>query len=205
MVAHAGYIYIALILSSLSNLIAVCRFQPRHRCYSYIPANCQVTRLATSKLSSVKSLSKPQEVVTTVNSDRTHVKPGQKEVKRVICGVNFKVKMNVFIIKHSLYVQELFFASDSTRKIQDSRAGYSGGHGLEVNLNARRVTELDSIFRAHADSAAVESAELAVAIRLDDVLTKDHGGVEPLARQLDVGLCADALVLHRHCIHVSFF
>jgi hypothetical protein len=91
-----------------------------------------------------------------------------------------------------------FFASDPTRKIQDSRAGYSRGYGIEVNLNTRCLEELDSVFRAHADSAAVESAELAVAIRLEE------------SNLSHASLMLDCVQMHLFstvtaCIHVSFF
>jgi hypothetical protein len=106
---------------------------------------------------------------------------------------------------------DLFFAhkghsiaSDRSRNIQDSRAGYSRGDRPELDLDARPVAELDSVSGTHAHSA-VESAELAVAIRPDDGRTKAHGGGEPTARHLDVGLCADAPVLHRHRMHLSLF
>lgn len=62
--------------------------------------------------------------------------------------------------------------------------------------------ESDGIARAHADrTAVVESAELAVAVRLEYGWIDAHGRGEPLACHLNVRLCADAPVLHCHCVH----
>jgi hypothetical protein len=63
------------------------------------------------------------------------------------------------------------------------------------------VGELDGVVRAHADgAAAVEGAEVAVAIHAEHVRVDTHGCVEPATRQLDIGLCSDALVLHRYLV-----
>jgi hypothetical protein len=59
---------------------------------------------------------------------------------------------NHFMYKHH------FMASDPSRNVQDSRAGYSRGHSrgheLELDLDARPVAELESVSGAHARPVA---------------------------------------------------
>ena len=87
-----------------------------------------------------------------------------------------------------------------------SGAGNGWWHGPEAELGTPRVRELDGIVRAHADrAAAIEGAELAIAVHAEHVRVDSQRGRKPAAWQLDVSLRADAFVLHRHrVLRVAF-
>jgi len=63
-----------------------------------------------------------------------------------------------------------------------SGAGDGWWHGLEAELGTPHVRELDGVVRAHADrAAAVEGAELAVAVHAEHVRVDSQGGCKSAA------------------------